>query len=172
MVGLTQDVALEIAQGFNTVTLEVDLAFVNGYIAQLGSRFDVEHEEQAVNEAQAFERELLGVERILAGVETLALRGGELAELIGGFVAEQLDGGTQGVLEVFGNAKGMLVGVFVQPFKQASGARCGREAIVMQQGSGGLQGGAVFAVENFAPVKTQHAIVGPFEAISLQPLDE
>ena len=46
-------------------------------------------------------RELLGIERIFAGVEPLALLCRKLAKLLGGFVAKQLDGRTQCVFEVF-----------------------------------------------------------------------
>jgi hypothetical protein len=76
-----------------------------------------------------------------------------------GLVAQQLDGFAQRVFKVFADAKGVFVGVFVQAFQQAD-AFTGRQAVVVQERSGGLQGGGVFAVEDVNPVETQARLLG------------
>ena len=91
------------------------------------------------------------------------------AQLVGSLVAQQFDGFTQGVFEVFTDTKGVFVGVFVQAFEQADALAGGQTGVVQQRGSG-LQRGAVFAVEDVNPVKTQGAVVGPFVAVQQQPV--
>jgi hypothetical protein len=91
----------------------IDQAPFDRHVAQLGPRFDVEHEEQAVDHAQAFEAEVGRVELVFAAEKAFFGVRRLLAQLVGGFVAQQFDGFAQGVLEVFAHAKGVFVGVFV-----------------------------------------------------------
>ena len=164
-----QRLQFQLTQGFEAVALEVNLALGNRHITQLGPGLDVEHEQQAVHHAQAFEAEVAFVELVLAAVKALSGIGGLLAQLAGRFVAQQFDGFAQGVLEVFADAKGVFVGVFIEQFEQA-GAFTGGQAASVQQRAGRLQRGGVLAVQDVGPVKAQRAVVGPLVAVKQQPV--
>ncbi len=107
----------QLAQVFQRVALQVD-AVAGGGVAEFGAGLNVEQEQQAVHVAQALAAELVGVEFVLAAVDALFLLAGFVDELFGGFVAEQFDAFTQGVFEVFGDAIGVFVGVFVEGVEQ------------------------------------------------------
>ena len=158
----------EVAQAFQAVALEVDVAFGDGHVAEFRARLDVEQKEQAVDQAQTFQAEVAGVELVLAAEKAFLGVGGLLAQLAGGFVAQHLDGFAQCVLEVFANAEGVFVGVFVQAFQQAP-ARARGEAVLVQQRGRGLEGVGVLAVENIRPIETQRPVVGPLVAVEQQP---
>ena len=168
-MGGVQRLALQIAQRLQAIALEVDLALADGHVAQLGPGLDVEHEEQAVDQAQALEAEFARVQRIGAGVDALLAAAGLLVQLARGLVAQDLDGLAQRVLEVFADAEGVAVGVLVQGLQQA-GAGARGQAFAVQQRSGSLQGGAVLAVEDLGPVEAQRAVVGPLVAVQQQPV--
>ncbi len=159
---------LEVAQALQAVALEVDVALADGHVAELGPGLDVEHEEQAIDQAQGFQAEVAGIELVLAAEKALLGVGGLLAEPAGGLVAEQLDGFAQGVLEVFADAEGVLVGVLVQALEQAV-ALAGGEAVTVQERRAGLEGVGVLAVEDVGPVEAQRAVVGPLVAVEQQP---
>jgi hypothetical protein len=118
-MGRVERLHLQLAQGFQAVALEVDLALGDGHIAQLGPGLDVEHEQQPVDHAQAFQAEVGRVELVFAAEEAFFGIRRLFAQLVGGLVAQQLDGFAQGVFKVFAHAKGVFVGVFVQAFQQA-----------------------------------------------------
>ena len=170
-MGRVEGLQLQLAQRFKAVALEVNLALGNGHVAQLGPRLDVKHEQQAVHHAQAFQAEVGCVQLVFAAEEAFFGISGLFAQLVGGLVAQQLDGFTQGVFQVLTDAKGVFVGVFVQAFQQAD-AFTGGQAGAVQERGGCLQGGGVFAVKDVDPVKTQGAIVGPFVAVQQQPVVE
>ena len=163
-----QGLEFEVAQALQAVAFEVDLAFVDGHIAQLGPRLDVEHEQQAVHHAQAFEAEHAGVELVLARVHAFFAAAGLFVELAGGFVTQQLNGFAQGVFQILADAKGVFVGVFVQALQQAV-AFAGGQAVLVQERGAGFEGVGVFAVEDVGPVEAQGAVVGPFVAVEQQP---
>ena len=160
---------LQVAQALQAVALEVDLALLDGHVAQLGAGLDVEEEQQPIDQAQAFQAQVGGVELVLAAEKALLGRGGLLAQLDGGLVAQQFDGLAQGVFQVLADAEGVLVGVVVQAFEQA-GAFAGGQAVLVQQDGAGLEGVGVLAVEDVGPGKAQGAVVGPLVAVEQQPL--
>ena len=73
------------------------------------------------------------------------------------------------MFQVFAHTKGVFVRVFVQAFQQAD-ALTGGQAVTVQERCSGLQGGAIFAVEDVNPIKTQGAVVGPLVTIQQQPV--
>jgi hypothetical protein len=101
---------LQLPQGLQTVVPEVDLV-VDGGVAELRAGFDVEEEQEPIHDAQAFQRELVCVQLPLAGEDAFLLLPRTLDELARGLVAKQLDGLSQGVLQVFRDTIGVLVGV-------------------------------------------------------------
>ena len=159
---------LQVAQALQAVALAPGVV-AHGQVAQLRARLDVEQEEDAVHGAQALPGELLRVQGVLAAVDPLLAAAGLLDQLLGGLVAQQLDGLAQGVLEVVGDGEGVLVAVLVQAV-QAALARVallidGRQALAVQQHGGGLEGAIVAAAEDLLPVEAQHAVLGPLVAV-------
>ncbi|MNE93043.1 hypothetical protein D3C80_1908390 [compost metagenome] len=108
----------QLAQVLDAVALEVGLG-IDGCIAQLGPRFDIKHKQQAVHIAQAFTAELVSQVGIVT-LEHLLL--GNRALVPDGLVSNQLDAFTQGVLEISGYLKGMLVRAVVQAVEQRHAA--------------------------------------------------
>jgi hypothetical protein len=86
------------------------------------------------------------------------------------FIAERLDRFAQRVLEVFADAEGVLVGVFIEAVEQA-GALIRGEAVVVQQPQPPA-GCSFLAVEDFGPVEAQQTIVRPLVAVEQQPFPE
>ena len=162
---------LEVAEGLEAVAAGVHVAFLDGDVAELGAGLDVEEEHQAVHHAEAFEAEGAGIDGVLAGVEALLAGAGLVAELADGLVAQDLDGLAEGVLEVLADAKGVLVGVFVEALEQA-GAGVGGEGFAVEKGGGGLEGVGILAVEDLGPVEAQEAVVGPLVAVDEEPFLE
>ena len=109
-VGRVERLHLQLAQALQAVALEVDLAFADRHVAEFGPRLDVEHEQQPVHHAQAFQAEVAGVELILAAEEAFLRVGCLLPQLGGGFIAKQLNGFAQGVFQVLADAERVLCG--------------------------------------------------------------
>ncbi|MNN24580.1 hypothetical protein D3C81_1380180 [compost metagenome] len=119
----------QLAQVLDAVALEVGLG-INGRIAQLGPRLDIKHKQQAVHVAQAFTAELVSQ----VGVVTLEhFLLGNRAFVPDGLVGNQLDAFTQGVFEISGYLKGMLVRAVVQAVEQRHGAFHRQHRLAAQQ---------------------------------------
>jgi hypothetical protein len=154
-----QGLQLQVAQALQAVALEVDLAFVDGHVAQLGPRLDVEHEQQAVHHAQAFEAEHAGIELVLARIHAFFAAAGLFVELAGGFVAQQFNGFAQGVFQILADAKGVFVGVFVQALQQAV-AFAGGQAVLVQERGAGLRVSASLRSRMSAQSKRRARLLG------------
>ena len=153
---------LQVAERFQAVALAVLLG-AGGQVAQFRPGLDVEEEEQPVHVAQALEGEPAGH---VAAIEFLLAY---LAQVAHRLVAEQFDGLAQRVFQVFGNGKGVLVGVLVQGVEQRR-AFAGAGGLPVEQGRGGLQGGGFPAVEDIAQVEAQEPLLVPLGAVEQQQL--
>jgi hypothetical protein len=106
----------QVPEDFKAIALLVHTGF--GNIAQLGTGFEVEEEEHAVHNPEAFPGERSGVEpAFFGGAEDLYLF--DFPKIADGFVSQELDAFAQGVFEVFAYAIGVFVGVFVQGVEDA-----------------------------------------------------
>src|SRR5262245_20996611 len=108
---------LEITQRFQTVAFEICLV-VDRNIAQLGTRLDVEDEQEPVNQPQALERELRGVELASARKDASLPFLRQLPQLPRRLVAEQLDRLAQRELQILAHAEGVLVRLLVEAVEQ------------------------------------------------------
>ena len=154
---------LEVAQVLQAVALAVGLR-LHRRVAEIGARLDVEEEQQPVHVAQAFQAELPG-ERGVGTVVELVLE--HLAQVTNRLVADQLDRFAQRVLQVLGDGEGVLVAVLVQAVEQAPAVRR-QQAVAVQQGGGGLQGGVLAAAEDLVEVEAQQPVVRPLPALDQQ----
>jgi len=153
---------LEVAQALEAVAAQVGVVLHRG-VAELRASLDVEEEQQAVHEAQAFEREL----RCDVGAEDLVLA--HVAQVVDGLVAEELDRLAQRVLEVLRHAEGVLVRALVEGVEdRRTVGRAG--ALAVQQRRRGAQGVVVAAAEELDEVEAQEALLGPFGAVEEQHL--
>src|SRR5690606_10061167 len=97
---------LKLAQALQAVTVAVGFR-LHRRVPELRPRLDIEEEEHAVHVPETLQRELSGIELLLAGEDAFL---SALTQVPYGLVAEQLDGLTEGILKVLRNGKGMFVG--------------------------------------------------------------
>ncbi len=158
LFGLEVVEAVELAQALQGVALAVGVG-AHGGVAELGAGLDVEEEEQAVHEAQALEGELLGVD--LLAEDALAR---DLAAVADGLVADGFDGGAQGVLQVFADGVGVLVGAVVEGVDEGRSGG-GGQGVAVEEGDHRLQGARLAAAEELVEVEAQEALLGPLAAV-------
>ena len=155
---------LQIAQVLQAVALAVRLG-VYGGIAELRTRLDVEQEQQAVHVAQGFEGQLPG-ELVVESVHALLA---DFAQIPDGLVADELDAFAERMLEVRRDGEGVLVAVVVQGVVQAH-TFGGEEAVTVEEGGGGLQGGRLTSAQDVVENESQQEVVGPLAPFKQQDL--
>ena len=123
---------VHVPQAFKAVAKPVHLTF-HGRIAQVRPALDIEEKQQPVHVPQAFARQLLGIRAALVDAFFLTL------QPLDRFIAQQLDGLAQRVLEITAYLVGVLVAVFVQLIQQWRVAATGAGVLTVQQGRGRQQ---------------------------------
>ena len=159
LVGVESD-AFEVAEGFEGVAFDVVLAF-DREVAELGSGLQIKDEKEPVEVAQAAAGEFLF--ELLGGCVEDAFFP-NVADVVNGFVAEQLDALADGVLEVLGHGEGVAMGVFVERIEEGEAFRRA-DGFPVQECGGGAEGAGVFAAEYGLEVEGEIAPLGPFRAV-------
>ena len=159
--GMVQEIAIaillrgqlgfgRIAQALKRVACAVLLA-LHWRVAKLLARLYVEEEEQAVEVAETFTRELLC--QIFA-IDTFFQN---LPEIPDRFVAEQFDGFAGAILQVFRNGEGVFVRVFIQPVQKADLVSW-THGLAMKEGGHCPERGGLAATEDLLQIKAQQAL--------------
>ncbi len=136
---------------------------LHGGVTQLRPGLDVEEKEEPVHVAEAFARELPGqVPPVDFFMELFP-------QIPHGLVAEELDGFPEGVLEIFRDGEGVLVGIFIQGVEEAQPLG-GTDAFPVQEGRHGLEGGRFAPGKNFLQVEPEKPLLVPFAAVQQEEL--
>ena len=147
----------DLAEAFKGIAQRIDVC-LHGRVSQFGLRFNEKHEQDAVHIAQTLQRQIFR-EVFSEYADMLTF-----PHIIDHFIAQHLNALTQGILQILGNARGMLVTVVVQRIKQRV-AFLRADAFAMKKNRHCLKCRFLMTSEDRIKVKNQEALLVPLIAV-------